>query len=146
MREYGSPTCVQDEITALWEENARVAAARVAAGQETSQLLGVNLEVFGQGHKWHARIRHEGRLLNLGFFDREQDAGHAVDWALTNLLDRPEDVNYNAAGELTGNDPRRLQLAVGTANLVGNANQEKKESKLAGVSKAGKKWRATGFF
>ncbi len=108
----------------------------MAAGQESSPLLGVRIH----RDRWQARVQHNGIQVNLGFFDREPEAGHAVDAFLRETLDRPDDVNYNDAGERTGNDPRRHQVAVGTANLVGNANQE---SKHHGVSKNKTKWRAT---
>ena len=108
----------------------RVAADRVAAGQETSQLLGVYLQIGLD--RWRAQLTHEGTPIHPGFFDREEDAGHAVDWALVNIFDRPDDVNYNPAGERTGNDPRRLQLAAGTANLVGSS---KRASTYEGVGK-----------
>jgi hypothetical protein len=136
VREYGSPACVQDEIAAMRIKNVAVAASRVEAGQLTSPLLGVSL--FRD--RWRAEVWHEGTKTHLGCFDDEEDAGHAVDWALANLLDRPGDANYDDAGERTGNDPRRHQFAVGTANLVGNAKQE---SKHFGVSKNATKWRAT---
>jgi hypothetical protein len=141
VREYGSPACVQDEIAAIRKDNVVVAAARVAAGQESSPLLGVSITSWSNGgDRWLARIQHNGIQVHLGFFDREPDAGHAVDAFLRDTLDRPDDVNYNDAGERTGNDPRRHMLAAGTANLVGNAKQE---SNLFGVSKNGTKWRAT---
>jgi hypothetical protein len=141
VREYSSPACVQDEIAELRIQNAAVAAARAAAGQESSPLLGVNITSRSAGgDRWHARIQHNGIQVHLGVFDREQDAGRAVDAFLRETLDRPGDVNYDDAGARTGNDPRRHQVAVGTANLVGNANQE---SKLFGVSKNGTKYRAT---
>ena len=116
-------------------KNVAVAASRVQAGQLTSPLLGVALV----RDRWRAEVNHEGKKIYLGCFDDEEDAGHAVDWALANLLDRPDDANYDATGERTGNDPRRHQVAVGTANLVGNANQE---SLRHGVSKNKTQWRA----
>ncbi len=141
MREYGSPACVQDEIAELRIKNVAVAAARVAAGQESSPLLGVNITSRSQGgDRWHARVQHNGRQVHLGCFDRESDAGEAVDAFLRDTLGRPDDANYDDAGERTGNDPRRHMLAAGTANLVGNAKQE---SELAGVSKNKTQWRAT---
>ncbi len=142
MREYGSPACVQDEIAEMRIKNVAVAAARVAAGQESSPLLGVCIASQSSGgDRWHARIQYNGIQVHLGFFDREPDAGRAVDAFLRETLGRPDDVNYDATtGERTGNDPRRHQTAAGTANLVGNANQE---SKLSGVSKHGNQWRAT---
>jgi hypothetical protein len=141
VREYGSPACVQDEIAGLRIKNAAVAAARVAEGQASSPLVGVSITSRPNGaDRWQARILHNGIHVYLGCFDREPDAGRAVDAFLRDTLDRAGDVNYNDAGERTGNDPRRHQTAVGTANLVGNANQE---SKLVGVSKNGTKWRAT---
>jgi hypothetical protein len=136
VREYGSPACVQNEITAIRKDNVAVAAARVAAGQVTSPLLGVSLF---KRDRWQAHLKIEGTQTYLGTFDREKDAGLAVDWALKNILGRPGDVNYDDAGERTGNDPRRHHVAVRTTNLVGNANQE---SDLIGVSKNGTKWRA----
>ena len=111
---------------ALRKENVRVAAARVAAGQGTSPLLGVCL--YTRESRWHARLTHQGIHIHLGFYDREEDAGHAVDDALVNIFDRPDDVNYTPAGERTGNDPRRHQLA----HLVGNS---KRASTYEGVGK-----------
>ncbi len=141
MREYGSPACVQDELAELRKENVAVAAARLAKGQESSPLLGVKIASRDQGgDRWRAHVYHNGIHLHLGYFDREPDAGRAVDAFLRDTLDRPGDVNYDDDGELTGNDPRRHQVAVGTANLVGNANQE---SKLRGVSRNATQWRAT---
>ncbi len=141
MREYGWPACVQDEIAEMRKENAAVAAARLAKGQESSPLVGVSITSRSNGaDRWQARILHNGIHVHLGCFDREPDAGRAVDAFLRDTLERAGDVNYNDAGERTGNDPRRHQTAVGTANLVGNANQE---SKRFGVSKNGTQWRAT---
>ncbi len=139
MREYSSPACVQDEITKIRQENVAVAAARVAAGLDTSPLLGVCLNPGDD--RWTARMKHSGNVNHhyLGRFDREADAGHAVDLFLCDVLNRPEDVNYDEAGVRTGNDPRRLQVAAGTANLVGDA---KRASKLKGVGKNGDSFRA----
>jgi hypothetical protein len=136
VREYGSPACVQDEIAAIRKDNVTVAASRVKAGQLTSPLLGVS--IF-HGDRWKADLRIDGTTVHLGTFDREEDAGLAVDLALKNILGRPDDVNYGDDGERTGNDPRRHQVAVGTANLVGNANRE---SEYHGVSKHNTQWRA----
>jgi hypothetical protein len=109
-------------------ENVAVAERRVAAGQPTLPLLGVSL----LKDRWRAEVWYQSKQHYLGSFDREEEAGREVDWALASLFDRPGDVNYDDAGERTGNDPRRHQVAVRTANLVGNANQE---SDLIGVSK-----------
>ncbi len=138
MREYSSPACVQDEIAELRIKNAALAAARMAEGQVSSPLVGVT--ITSRGDRWQARIHHNGIQVHLGTFDREPDAGRAVDAFLRDTLDRAGDVNYNDAGERTGNDPRRHQTAVGTANLVGNAKQE---STRIGVSKNKTQWRAT---
>ncbi len=116
-------------------ENVAVAKRRLAAGQPTSPLLGV-VHVRG---RWQAVLNIGGTNTYFGTFDDEKDAGLAVDWALKNILGRPDDVNYDDAGEPTGNDPRRLHLATRTANLVGNANQA---SERFGVSKHGNNWRA----
>jgi hypothetical protein len=135
VREYGSPACVQDKIATMRIENVAVAARRAAAGQDSSPLLGVAIK----GDRWAATVYHEGTSMTLGWFDDEEEAGHAVDWALANLLDRPGDANFDDTGGRTGNDPRRHQTAVGTANLVGNAKQE---SAYFGVSRNETKWRA----
>ena len=127
---------MQAETTAIRKDNVAVAAARVAAGQDTSPLLGVKIHK----DRWRAQVYHESTSIHLGCFDHEEEAGRAVDWALANLLDRPGDANYDDTGGLTGNDPRRHHTAVRTVNLVGNAKQE---SKHFGVSKNGTKWRAT---
>ncbi len=126
---------MQDEIAEKRKDNVVVAAARVRAGQATSPLLGVNLHE----NRWQASLHIKGKTLYFGMFDDEGDAGRAVDWALKNVLGRPDDVNYNDAGERTGNDPLRLRVAAGTANLVGNANQA---SELKGVGKHGDSFRA----
>jgi hypothetical protein len=141
VREYGSPACVQDEIAAIRKGNVVVAAARLLAGEASSPLLGVKITSRTQGgDRWHARVKHNGIYVHIGLFDREEEAGRAVDTWLREILDRPDDVNYDATtGERTGNDPRRHQTAVGTANLVGNAKQE---SRRHGVSKHGTQWRA----
>ena len=125
---------MQDGISVARRANVVEVARRRKEGLPSSPYRGVSPTSLGG--RWTCVVCTRGpRHTYLGTFDDEKECALHYDSVVVEVLNRPEDRNFDEHGVPTGTDAR----ATSTANLVGS---KKRKSKFHGVGKNGKKWRA----
>ncbi len=109
------------------EANAPPRVAKLNPGKKSSKFYGVGW--CKRVEKWHAAIRHNGKVVNLGHnFDTEIAAAKAVDvWLRAN--GRAADANFDESGEFVPRVPKKSSKFRGVS---WKNNQWKAEIKVAG--------------